>query len=367
MAGHYVIPVHEKADCNMVFHLEHLSKYSLKQKKEKALKLHRQFAHASKERLIKLLKAGGCEDTEFVRAVEECCDQCVFCNKYRQPKPRPIVGMPKAQRFNEVIAMDLKEVIKGKLWILHVVDLATRYTVAVLIESKETKVIMKNLMKSWFSYFGSPKRIHSDCGGEFSSNLFREMNERFGIETSTTPAEAPYANGVVERGNKVLFESMMKTKEDVGCDTETALAWAVSAKNCLQNVYGFSPNQLVLSQNVTLPNVIDSEPPALESHTSCDLVRQNLNAMHSAREQFVKAESSDKIKRALLKNVRTYSEVDFQSGEKVYFRRKNLKGWKGPGKVLGKEGNFVLIRYGAAYYRCHPCDLMKALTSNVHK
>jgi len=367
MAGHYVIPVHEKADCNMVFHLEHLSKYSLKQKKEKALKLHRQFAHASKERLIKLLKAGGCEDTEFVRAVEECCDQCVFCNKYRQPKPRPIVGMPKAQRFNEVIAMDLKEVIKGKLWILHVVDLATRYTVAVLIESKETKVIMKNLMKSWFSYFGSPKRIHSDCGGEFSSNLFREMNERFGIETSTTPAEAPYANGVVERGNKVLFESMMKTKEDVGCDTETALAWAVSAKNYLQNVYGFSPNQLVLSQNVTLPNVIDSEPPALESHTSCDLVRQNLNAMHSAREQFVKAESSDKIKRALLKNVRTYSEVDFQSGEKVYFRRKNLKGWKGPGKVLGKEGNFVLIRYGAAYYRCHPCDLMKALPSNVQK
>jgi hypothetical protein len=81
MAGHYVIPVHEKADCNMVFHLEHLSEYSLKQKKEKALKLHRQFAHASKERLIKLLKAGGCEDTEFVRAVEECCDQCVFCNK----------------------------------------------------------------------------------------------------------------------------------------------------------------------------------------------------------------------------------------------------------------------------------------------
>ena len=89
--------------------------------------------------------------------------------------------------------------------------------------------------------------------------------------------------------------------------------------------------------------------------------------MHSAREQFVKAESSDKIKRALLKNVRTYSEVDFQSGEKVYFKRKNLKGWKGPGKVLGKESNFVLIRYEAAYYRCHPCDLMKALPSNGHK
>ena len=88
---------------------------------------------------------------------------------------------------------------------------------------------------------------------------------------------------------------MMKTREDIGCDTETALAWAVSAKNCLQNVYGFSPNQLVLSQNITLPNVIDGKLPTLESHTSCDLVRENLNAMHSAREQFIKAESSEKI------------------------------------------------------------------------
>ena len=89
--------------------------------------------------------------------------------------------------------------------------------------------------------------------------------------------------------------------------------------------------------------------------------------MHSTKEQFIKAESSEKIKRALLKNVQTYSEVDFQSGEKVYFKRKKLKGWKGPAKVLGKEGNFVLIRCGAAFYRCHPCDLLKVLPSNSTK
>ena len=35
------------------------------------------------------------------------------------------------------------------------------------------------------------------------------------------------------------------------------------------------------------------------------------------------------------------------------------KRWRGPGTVLGKEGNFVLIRHGAQYYRCHPCQLMK--------
>ena len=37
-----------------------------------------------------------------------------------------------------------------------------------------------------------------------------------------------------------------------------------------------------------------------------------------------------------------------------------MKGWKGPAKVIGQEGKIVLIRHGTAYYRCHPCQLMKA-------
>ena len=33
---------------------------------------------------------------------------------------------------------------------------------------------------------------------------------------------------------------------------------------------------------------------------------------------------------------------------------------KGPATVLGKEGDFVLIRHGKAFCRCHPCHLMKS-------
>ena len=64
--------MHEAAQehCNVVLHLEHLVECTLKQKKEKAIKLHRQFAHASKERLVKLLKSGGCDDSELFKAVE---------------------------------------------------------------------------------------------------------------------------------------------------------------------------------------------------------------------------------------------------------------------------------------------------------
>ena len=50
--------------------------------------------------------------------------------------------------------------------------------------------------------------------------------------------------GVVERNKKVLYEAFMKTMEDTKCDIEAASAWAVSAKNALQNLGGYYPNQL---------------------------------------------------------------------------------------------------------------------------
>jgi hypothetical protein len=127
----------------------------------------------------------------------------------------------------------------------------------------------------------------------------------------------------------------------------------------LQNTYGYSPNQLVFGQNVNLPSVESDEPPATNPISRSDVVRTNLNALHKARENFIKTESSDRIRRALKYNIRTYSEVDFQAGEKVYYKRRKDKGWRGPAKVLGKETNFVLIRHGSSYYRCHPCQLMK--------
>ena len=103
------------------------------------------------------------------------------------------------------------------------------------------------------------------------------------------------------------------------CSRETALAWAVSAKNSLQNVYGYSPNQLVLGRNVNLPSVVEDLPPAFDHPEKSDLVRENLNAMHKARQSYVKSESSEKIQRALKHNIRTYSEEVFEPGQKVYY------------------------------------------------
>ena len=51
------------------------------------------------------------------------------------------------------------------------------------------------IFEGWIAYFGASRKLHSDCGGEFCNEVLREMNEKLGRETSTTPGEAQFSNG----------------------------------------------------------------------------------------------------------------------------------------------------------------------------
>ena len=363
-SGHYCIPLSQciKEEVCAVFNDSELGHKSREEKKRSAVKLHRQFCHASYERLKTLLLQAEIKDREFMDILETTCKECTFCGKYRKQYPRPIVGFPETT-FNSKVNMDLKEITghPQKIWILHLIDSATRYTAAAVITTKKKEVVMEKIMAIWIAYFGAPKKFHNDCGGEFCNEVLEEMNHKLGIEISTTPSEAPFSNGIVERNNKVLYEATMKTKEDIGCSLETALAWAVAAKNGLQNHGGYSPNQLVLGFNVNIPSVLHDKLPALTTTTQSEMLREKLNALHTARQNFCKAEASNKIRTALRHQTRTYAEQIYRQGDKVYYRRKDAKDWQGPAKVLGKDGNFVLVREGKSVHRCHPCQLIKIM------
>ena len=188
----------------------------------------------------------------------------------------------------------------------------------------------------------------SDNGGEFNNEAFREMNEKMNIHTATTAAESPFSNGTVERHNLILAEAMMKTIADEKCESEVALSWAVAAKNSLQSHCGVSPNMMVFGRNTNTPSVLTDKLPALETRTVNEVIRKNMNAMHVARQKYVQAESSERIRKALRSKLRSYSDTNYETGEKVFYRRKNTKGWKGPATVLGKYGKLVMLRHGGS-------------------
>ena len=177
------------------------------------------------------------------------------------------------------------------------------------------------------------------------------------MKIKTTAAESPWSNGLIERHNGIIGESVTKTIEDVGCNLEIALAWAISAKNSLQNNNGFSPNQLVFGKNPSFPSVLVDQLPALEGKTSSEIIAENLNAMHVARKTFIEAESSEKIRRALRHNIRTTGDIKYFTGDNIYYKRNDSNLWKGPATVIGQDNQQVLVKHGSVYVRVHPCRL----------
>ena len=68
--------------------------------------------------------------------------------------------------------------------------------------------------------------------------------EKLNVHVTTTAAESPFSNGIVERNNFTIGESFMKTLADQKCKPEIALASAVAAKNSLVSYVGVSPNMM---------------------------------------------------------------------------------------------------------------------------
>ena len=203
------------------------------------------------------------------------------------------------------------------------IDHLTRFSSAVLCKSKEPKEIINGIITGWIAIFGTPKKFLTDNGGEFSNSALLELAESMNIRIMTTAAESPWSNGIVERHNATLAEMLRKIVAEQKCSLEAALAWAVQAKNTLANVHGFSPAQLALGYNPQLPNVLIDKPPALEDRNTQSIVAEHLNCMRLAREAFIKAESSERIKRALRHNVRPAAHNKFCTGDLVYYKRNN--------------------------------------------
>ena len=137
--------------------------------------------------------------------------------------------------------------------------------------------------------------MYGDNGGEFNNSELQDMAENLNITLKTTPADSPFSNGLVERYNAVLTETLLKVRDEYKLDWERSLGWAISAKNSLQSVHGFSPFQLFFGRNSNLPNILEDKPPALEGTTSSEIVAKHITALHAARKAFIESESSERI------------------------------------------------------------------------
>ena len=113
-----------------------------------------------------------------------------------------------------------------------------------------------------------------------------------------------------------------------------------------------------------MPSVVNAKIPALNGVTVSEHLAQNLQAKHEVRKAFIESEASEKIRRALRKNIRESNSAIFEAGEKVYYKRQDSEYWRGPAVVIGKDEHQVVLKHGGLFVRVHPVSLKKIHPSN---
>ncbi|VDI81921.1 Hypothetical predicted protein [Mytilus galloprovincialis] len=189
--GHYCINIKDRrtGQTDSVVSEEEILKvdsgFSKKRKKDIISKLHKQFGHASSEKLLSLLKSAGSVDSDTKAIVNDVCSKCIVCFKYQRPKPKPIVGFSHANDFNQIVAMDLHE-IDHNFYYLHIIDLFSRLSAAAIIRRKDSQLVVDKFMQIWVSVYGAPEvGVYTDNGGNSILKFFRDMAENLNMSVKT--------------------------------------------------------------------------------------------------------------------------------------------------------------------------------------
>ena len=183
---------------------------------------HHRFGHAGRNVIMSLSKfVNGLENVKFM-PLEHVCGGCARAKSHRQPfgvatnRSKEILG----RIHSDLCGPMPTPSVRGAKYILTFIDDATRFVTVYAISNKSDT--FEHFIK--FRTFTekqtgkSIKILHSDGGGEYVNTDMRKYLSIYGIHYETTTAETPEQNGVAERYNRTLFESiraMMHAVESV--------------------------------------------------------------------------------------------------------------------------------------------------------
>ena len=153
-------------------------------------KLHHYWGHVSPEKLAKLIKDAGRMD-ERTKVLVEKLAECSVCQLNDTRKPRPKVALPRANKPNQVVSLDLKDFGSAEQsYILYAVDLFSRLTVATFIPNKKAETVAEGVLKIWISQpgLGPMEILHTDRGNEFLNQILTKLAEYLQIKQTSTAA-----------------------------------------------------------------------------------------------------------------------------------------------------------------------------------
>ena len=218
----------------------------------------------------------------------------------------------------------------GKVYILTVVDMYSKFLVATPLESKDALSVATALYHV-FTLYGVCETLITDNGTEFMAKVTQHVCRLLGMEVQQTPPYTHHCLGACERTHSTLAERMTPLVKQEPHTWEQYLPGTVFAMNSAVNSgTGYSPYEIIFGSrprfplNPTSQDTLQPIPQDCESYV-LKLNRQLRNIREQVEENVRK--SQENMVRRMNSDIKV---LVFEPGDYVYC----LRDPTGPGKKL---------------------------------
>ena len=186
---------------------------------ELAVQIHHQMSHIGRDKLIQLI-LGTVWHPDVHGVASDICTTCDQCQRYKganQLRKPPVLKISTQHPF-QLMAADLLQLPLtqgGYCAVLAVVDHCSKWLSVMPLRNKRASTVAAAFEHHILPrLLAVPRKLLTDNGAEFSSQVFDEVLNKYGIEHIHSTPYKPSSNGAIERLNRTLIQLLRSTEGD---------------------------------------------------------------------------------------------------------------------------------------------------------
>lgn len=288
------------------------------------------------------------------------CDKCAK-RKIGKSQRAPLGDAVAADDFMDTVSLDivgpLPTTESGNKYLLTFVDHFTRFCEAIPIPDQSAETVAKEFVTKIIAQWGTPNRLLTDQGTQFTSKLFSETCRLLMIKKIQTTSYHPQSNGVCERMHKLLVDMLSHYVHKDGKNWDKFVPYAIMAYRATPHtVTTFSPYYLVFGRHMKLPiedRFIQVKRNLGRKQNSYDSYEAHVKLLADrirVASQVVRQQSKRGHEQSKAHYDKRAREREFNAGDIVYLydpvasrskAKKFAYHWTGPFEIIEKLSNLV--------------------------
>jgi hypothetical protein len=272
---------------------------------------------------------------QMYRDIKEYVKTCEECQKRQKGRRKEPLHPIQVGRAFERIGIDLVGPLpitqQNNRYIIVATDYLTRWPEARAVPDAGAETLAKFIFEEIVCRHGTPKIILSDQGRNFISETIRILCEKFLIKHKFSSPYHPQTNGMVERLNRTLCESLAKVKGTDDWDLHIpAVLLAYRTKR--HATTGYTPFHLVYGRQAILPieTIIPTEPSP-DADKEIDLQDSILQRAYELIDKMPYSQNDARLntERSQQKQKEYFDNKirpeEYRIGDKVWIQRKEIE------------------------------------------